>query len=176
MKVLEDKIGIVKALMTTIHAYTADQNLIDGSHKGDMRRARAAALNMVPTATGAAKAVGKVMPSIKGKFDGLAIRVPVACGSISDIVFIAKRKTSIEEVNKILEEAAKTTHKGIIEASHEPLVSSDIVGNPASCIVDLEFTKVVEGDLVKILAWYDNEWGYSMRLVEQAVEVGKRIK
>lgn len=176
MKVLEEKIGIAKALMTTIHAYTADQNLIDGTHKSDFRRARAAALNIIPTETGAARAAAKVIPSLKGKFDGLAMRVPVACGSLSDIVFLAKRATSKEEINTLLKEAAKTTHQGIIEVSEEPLVSSDIIANPASCIVDLSLTNVIADDLVKVVAWYDNEWGYSVRLVEQAIEVGERIK
>lgn len=176
MKVLEEKIGIAKALMTTIHAYTADQNLIDGTHKKDFRRARAAALNIIPTETGAARAAGKVIPSLAGKFDGLAMRVPVACGSLSDVVFLAKRATSVEEINAILKEAAQATHQDIIEVSEEPLVSSDVIGNSASCVVDLSLTNVIDGDLVKIVAWYDNEWGYSVRLVEQAIEVGKRIK
>lgn len=174
MKILVDTIGVKKAVMTTVHAYTADQNLVDGSHKNDFRRARAAAQNIIPTTTGAARTAAKVIPSLSGVFDGYAIRVPVPTGSLSDITIVAKRNTSKEEVNSIFEKAAQTTHRGIIEASHEPLVSSDIIKNPASAIVDLSLTMVVDGDLVKVVAWYDNEWGYSSRLVEEAIRFGKK--
>lgn len=178
MKVLQEKIGVKKALMTTIHAYTAGQNLVDGTHKsGDMRRARASAQNIVPTSTGAARAVGKTMEHYKGIFDGLAIRVPVPCGSLSDITLVTEKETSKEEINKILKDAAQEAkYKGIITTTEDPIVSSDVIGNPASNIVDLALTNVLGGDLVKIIAWYDNEWGYSNRLVEQAVELAKYIK
>lgn len=159
--------GVEKAMMTTVHAYTDDQNLHDNSHK-DLRRARAAAKNIVPTSTGAAIATGEVIPELKGIFDGLAIRVPVAVGSISDMVFVTKRNTTIEEVNQVLEQEAQNPHwQGILAVSHEPLVSSDIVGRRESSIVDLESTNVVGGNLVKVVSWYDNEWGYCNRLVEQ---------
>ncbi|MFA6028008.1 MAG: type I glyceraldehyde-3-phosphate dehydrogenase [Patescibacteria group bacterium] len=178
MKVMQEVFGVKKAMMTTIHAYTADQNLVDGSHKsGDMRRARASALNIVPTSTGAARAVGKTIKHFKGIFDGLAIRVPVPCGSLSDIVFITEKETTKEEVNAALKKASEQPkYKGILTVTDEPIVSSDVVGNPASNIVDLALTNVVGGDLVKVIAWYDNEWGYSNRLVEQAVELAKYIK
>lgn len=177
MKVVDEAYGIEKALMTTIHSYTADQNLVDGSHKKDIRRARAAALNMVPTSTGAAKAVGLVVPTLKGIFDGLAIRVPVACGSLSDITMLLKKETSVEELNKLFTDAEqKAEYKGIITTTTDPIVSSDVVGNPASTVIDLPLTKVMGGNLVKVIAWYDNEWGYSNRLVEQAIEIGKEIK
>jgi len=177
MKVIDEVYGIDKALMTTIHSYTADQNLVDGAHKKDIRRARAAALNMVPTSTGAAKAVGLVVPTMKGIFDGLAIRVPVPCGSLSDITIVLKKNTTKEELNNVFINAEqKPEYKGIITTTTDPIVSSDVVGNPASTIVDLALTKVIGGNLVKIIAWYDNEWGYSNRLVEQALEVGREIK
>lgn len=170
IKVLNESLGIEKALLNTIHAYTDDQNLQDNSHK-DLRRARAAALNIVPTSTGAAKAVGTIYPDVKGKFDGVAIRVPVKTGSLSDIVFISKRDTTIEEVNQILFDASQSpAFSGIIATTSEPIVSSDIVGRNESNIVDLGLTNVVEGNLVRVVAWYDNEWGYCNRLVEQAVK------
>ncbi len=170
IKVLNEKLGIQKALLNTIHAYTDDQNLQDNSHK-DLRRARAAAINIVPTSTGAAKAVGTIYPAVKGKFDGVAIRVPVKTGSLSDIVFVSNRPTTIEEVNEILFAASQSPEfSGIIATTDEPIVSSDIVGRSDSCIVDLGLTNVVEGDLVRVVAWYDNEWGYCNRLVEQAVK------
>lgn len=178
MKVLQEAFGVKKAMMTTIHAYTADQNLVDGSHKsGDMRRARASAENIVPTSTGAARAVGKTMKHFKGIFDGLAIRVPVPCGSLSDITMIVNKETTKEAVNAALKKAAgEDQYKGILTVTDEPIVSKDIVGNPASNIVDLALTNVIGGDMVKIIAWYDNEWGYSNRLIEQAVELAKYIK
>lgn len=168
MKILEDNFGIEKSLMTTIHSYTADQNLVDGPHK-DWRRARAAGVNIVPTTTGAAKAAYKTIPSLEGKFDGLAIRVPTPVVSLSDITAVLKKKTDIEELNRVFIEASEKEYQGILVTSDEPLVSTDLIQNPASSIVDLSLTQVIKGDLVKIVAWYDNEWGYSNRLVELAL-------
>jgi glyceraldehyde 3-phosphate dehydrogenase len=173
--VIKENFGIKKAIMTTVHAYTADQNLVDGPHK-DFRRARAAALNMIPTTTGAAIATTETIPSLKNKFDGLAVRVPTPVGSLCDTVYVLNKKTTVEAVNRAFIKAAKGKMKGIIEASSQELVSSDIVGNPYSAIVDLPSTKVVDGDLLKVIAWYDNEWGYSNRLVELANYLGKFIK
>src|SRR3990167_4816204 len=170
--VMNNKFGILKAAMTTIHAYTQDQNLQDGPHK-DLRRARAAAANMVPTSTGAAKATTEAIPALKGLFDGVAIRVPVIVGSISDITFLLKKKVTVEEVNDALKQAAEGELKNIMAVTDEPIVSSDIVGRSESAIVDLGLTQVVDGDLVKVFAWYDNEFGYSNRLVEQVIMVGK---
>lgn len=176
MKVMKDTFGVEKALMTTIHGYTADQNLVDGTHKSDMRRARAAALNIIPTSTGAAKAVGKTMPDYKGIFDGFALRVPVPAGSISDMTMVLNRDTTVEEVNQALTAAAESSqYKGVLAVSNEPIVSSDIVGRSESSIVDLELTMVIGGNLVKVVSWYDNEFGYANRLVDMAVEVGKRM-
>jgi glyceraldehyde 3-phosphate dehydrogenase len=172
-KALNDSVGIVKGLMTTIHAYTQDQNLQDGPHK-DPRRARAAALNMVPTSTGAAKAIGLVLPELKGKLDGFAIRVPTPTGSATDLTFQAGRETSAEEVNAAVKDAAEGPLKGYLKYSEAPLVSSDIVTDPASCIFDAPLTKV-SGDLVKVIGWYDNEWGYSNRLVDLVGLVGKSL-
>lgn len=172
MKILEDSFGVEKSLMTTIHSYTADQNLVDGPHK-DLRRARAAAINIVPTTTGAAKAVFKTIPTLEGRFDGLAIRVPTPVVSLADITVVLKKNTSIEEINKKFAEASEGEYENIILTSDEPLVSSDLVMNPASAIVDLPLTQVVKGDLVKVIAWYDNEWGYSNRLVELAQLIGQ---
>lgn len=166
MAVLCEKFGIAKAIMSTIHGYTNDQNLQDGPHK-DLRRARAAAENIVPTTTGAAIAVTKVLPELKDKFDGTAFRVPVPVVSLSDITAILKRKVTVEEVNQAFLEASQTPRfKDILAATTEPLVSSDFVGNTYSTVVDLGLTKVVDGDLVKVVAWYDNEMGYAYRLVE----------
>lgn len=169
--VINDKFGVLKAAMTTIHAYTQDQNLQDGPHK-DLRRARAAACNMVPTSTGAAKSTTEVIPALKGLFDGMSMRVPVIVGSISDITFLLKKKVTVEEVNKAFEEASEGELKGILAVTNDPIVSSDIVGRSESAIVDLGLTQVVDGDLVKVFAWYDNEWGYSNRLIEQVIHVG----
>ena len=167
--VINREFGVLKAMMTTIHSYTADQNLQDGPHK-DLRRARAAAENIVPTTTGAAISTTEVIPELKGLFDGLAIRVPTPVGSLSDITFIVKKKTTVEEVNEALFKAStEPRFKGILEYSEAPLVSRDIIGNPASAIVDSQLTKVVDGDMVKVVAWYDNEYGYSKRLIELAV-------
>ena len=171
-QIINEKFGIQKAMMTTTHAYTQDQNLQDGPHK-DLRRARAAAQNIVPTSTGAAISTTEVIPELKGKFDGVAIRVPVPVGSISDFTFLLKKKVTVEEVNKALTEAANGALKGILAVTDEPIVSSDIVGRSESAIVDLELTQVVDGDMVKVFAWYDNEFGYSNRLIEQVINVGK---
>lgn len=171
--VMHAHFGVIKAMMTTIHSYTADQNLQDGPHK-DLRRARAAAENIVPTTTGAAISTTEVIPELKGLFDGLAIRVPTPVGSLSDFTLLLKKKTTAEEINQVFREAAEQPRfKGILEVTDQPIVSSDIVGNPASSIVDLGLTKVVDGDLAKVVAWYDNEWGYSNRLVELAILVAK---
>lgn len=175
-KVIHESFHILKAIMSTVHGYTAEQSLVDGPmpplHK-DLRRGRAAALNIVPTSTGAAIAVTETLPELTGMFDGIALRVPVPAGSLSDITFVVKKKTSVEQVNKVLIAASKTKAlKGILEVSDEPLVSTDILGTTASCIVDLSMTKVVGGDLVKVLAWYDNEAGYSHRLVDMVLKVG----
>lgn len=172
--VIKEKFGIKKALMTTIHSYTADQNLVDGPHK-DWRRARAAALNIVPTTTGAAISVTETIPSLKDKFDGLAVRVPTPVASLCDTVYLLNKKTTAAAVNQAFIRAAAGKLKGIVEASEEYLVSSDIVGNPHSAIVDLQTTKVVGGDLLKVVSWYDNEWGYSNRLVELAAKMGKLL-
>ncbi|MFB9730515.1 type I glyceraldehyde-3-phosphate dehydrogenase [Ornithinimicrobium kibberense] len=172
-KVLNDEFGIVKGLMTTIHAYTADQNLQDGPHK-DLRRARAAALNIVPTKTGAAQAVALVLPELKGKFDGYALRVPTPTGSATDLTFQAGREVTVEEVNAAMQKAAEGELKGILEYTEDPIVSKDIETHPASCIFDSGLTKVI-GDQVKVVGWYDNEWGYSNRLVDLTVLVGEKL-
>ena len=173
-KAINDEFGIVKGLMTTIHAYTADQNLQDGPHK-DLRRARAAALNMVPTSTGAAKAIGLVLPELKGKLDGYAMRVPVPTGSATDLTVEVGREVSVEEVNAAVKKAAEEGPlKGYLSYSEDPIVSSDIVTDPASCIFDAPLTKVF-GNQVKVLGWYDNEWGYSNRLVDLVNFVGEGL-
>ncbi len=169
-KALNDEFGIVKGLMTTIHAYTADQNLQDNIHK-DPRRARAAAINLVPTSTGAAKAIGLVLPELKGKLDGFAIRVPVPTGSATDLTFEAGRETSVEEVNAAIKAAADGR---FLRYSEDPLVSSDIVTDPASCIFDAPLTKVI-GNQVKVIGWYDNEWGYSNRLADLITHIGATL-
>lgn len=173
--VMHAKFGVEKAMMTTIHGYTDDQKLQDGSHK-DLRRARAAAENIVPTTTGAAKATTETIPELKGLFDGMAIRVPVITGSITDFTLLTKKDTSVEEVNRAFLEAEKNPlYKGILATTTEPLVSSDIIKRDESAIVDLSLTQVVAGNLVKIFAWYDNEWGYANRLIEQVSRVGKTL-
>lgn len=172
VKILNDAMGIEKGFMTTVHAYTNDQRILDLPHK-DLRRARAAALSIVPTTTSAAKAVAEVIPELRGKLDGLALRVPVPDGSLNDFVFVARRETSIEEVNGLLRQAAEGALKGVLEYTEDPIVSADIIDNPHSSIVDGLLTKV-SGSLVKVLAWYDNEWGYSCRLVDLTKLVGKR--
>ncbi len=169
-KVLHDTCGIRKAWMTTVHAYTNDQNLLDLPHK-DLRRARAAALSIIPTTTGAAKAVAEVLPQLKGRFDGIAMRVPTANVSLVDLAALVERHTTAEEVNRALQTAAEGPLKGILAFSEVPLVSIDFRGNPHSSIVDAEYTKVMDGDFVKLLAWYDNEWGYSCRCVDLVARI-----
>ena len=172
-KVLNDAIGIERGLMTTVHAYTNDQKILDQIHK-DLRRARAAAMSMIPTTTGAARAVGEVLPELKGKLDGSAIRVPVPDGSIIDLTFTPSRDTSREEVNQILKSASESGRlKGILEYSEDPLVSIDIVHTPASSTVDSLETAVLDGKLVRVVSWYDNEWGFSNRMVDTAHAMGK---
>jgi len=172
-KVLDDLVGIEQGLMTTIHAYTQDQNLQDGPHK-DLRRARAAALNIVPTSTGAAKAIGLVLPHLKGKLDGYALRVPIPTGSATDLTATVGRETSVEEVNAAMRAAAEGPLAGILSYTEAPIVSSDIVTDPHSCIFDAGLTKVI-GNQVKIVGWYDNEWGYSNRLVDITALVASRL-
>ncbi len=176
-QVMHETFGIAKAMMTTIHSVTAEQNMVDGlppKLHPDMRRARSALINMVPTSTGAAKATTEAIPELKGKFDGLAVRVPTMDVSLSDFTFVLKKKTTVEEVNETFKKAAKSARwKGILGVSEVPLVSSDFIGNPLSSIVDLEMTRVVDGDLVNVLAWYDNEWGYSHRLMDMVEHVGR---
>ena len=173
-KVMNDAFGIEYGLMTTIHSYTNDQNLLDLPHK-DLRRARAAAINMVPTSTGAAKAIGLVIPELEGKLNGSAIRVPTPTGSITDLTVITKKKTSKEQIIKAFEKAAEGRMKGILKVEKKPLVLHDFVGDPHSCILDAELTQVIGDNFVKIFAWYDNEWGYSNRLVELAHYVGSKL-
>lgn len=163
-KVLNDNFGIVRGFMTTVHSYTADQRLVDAPHK-DLRRARAAGVNMVPTTTGAAIATTEAIPELKGKIDGIAIRVPTICGSIVDFVAILKKNVTVEQINTAMKNASKGKMKGILEYSEEPLVSTDIIGNPHSAIFDAQSTMAI-GNLVKVIAWYDNEWGYSCRMVD----------
>ena len=172
-KALDDEFGIVKGLMTTIHAYTQDQNLQDGPHS-DLRRARAAALNVVPTSTGAAKAIGLVLPQLKGKLDGYALRVPVPTGSATDLTVHVGRETTVDEVNAAVKAAAEGSMKGYLRYTEDEIVSSDIVTDPASCIFDSGLTKVI-GDQVKVVGWYDNEWGYSNRLVDLITHVGASL-
>jgi glyceraldehyde 3-phosphate dehydrogenase len=169
-KVLHEAVGIERGLMTTIHAYTADQRLQDMPHK-DRRRARAAAVNLIPTTTGAARAVGLVLPELDGKLNGLAVRAPVPTGSVVDLVFDAARETNADEVNAAVRESADGPLAGILEYTEDPIVSTDIIRNPHSSIFDAEQTMVTDGRLVKVFAWYDNEWGYSNRCVEVAAKV-----
>jgi glyceraldehyde 3-phosphate dehydrogenase len=173
VKALHECLGIARGLMTTVHAYTADQNLQDNIHK-DLRRARAAALNVVPTSTGAAKAIGVVLPELKGKLGGYAVRVPVPTGSMTDLTFVAERATSVEEVNSIMRLAAEGPLAGFLRYSTDPIVSSDIVTDPASCIFDAPLTKVI-GNTVKVVGWYDNEWGYSNRLADLTTYVARGL-
>lgn len=176
MQILEENFGIEKAMMSTIHGYTADQNLVDGSHR-DPRRGRSAGLNIVPTSTGAARVTSLVVPQLKGIFDGMAFRVPVPVGSVSDITAVLKRAVTKEEVNNVLSRAASgKRYKGILAVTSDPVVSSDIIGCSVSALVDLQLTTVLGGNMVKVVVWYDNEYGYSHRLVEQAVEVSKQLR
>ena len=175
MAILEREFGIEKSLMTTVHSYTASQRILDAPAK-DLREARSAAENIVPTTTGAAIATAKVIPSLVGKFDGLSVRVPTAVVSLSDITAVLKRNTTKEEINEVFKRAAADPfYQGILTVTEEPLVSTDFRGNSHSSIVDLELTNVVGGNLVKIVAWYDNEWGYSNRLVEIVADVAANI-
>ena len=172
-KVLHENFGIERGIMTTIHSYTGDQRILDAPHK-DLRRARAAALNMIPTKTGAAQAVALVLPELKGRFDGLAVRVPTPTGSLTDLTFIAKSEVSVEAVKAAVKAAAEGELKGVLEYTEDPIVSSDIVGNPHTSIFDATETKVI-GNLVKVLSWYDNEWGYSNALVRLTALVGSKL-
>lgn len=172
--VMEGTFGIEKAMMTTIHSYTSDQRIQDGGHK-DYRRARAAGMNIIPTSTGATKAAAKAIPALEGIFNGLSIRVPTAVGSLSDFTFLLKKETTVEEVNTELKKAAESPKwKGIMRTTTDPIVSSDIIGDSHSSIVDLSLTQVVGGNMVKIIAWYDNEWGYANRLIEETIILGKK--
>ena len=173
IQIMKESLGIKKALLNTIHGYTATQNLVDGPVKGSkVRRGRAAAENIVPSTTGAAISVALAIPELEGKFDGVAMRVPVLVGSVADITFLSARETSVEEINDIFRKAAKEPRwDGIMTVTEDPIVSSDIIGEPYGAIVDLAFTKVVDGDLVKVLSWYDNEWGYVATLVKHVVNV-----
>lgn len=176
MQILHETLGIEKAVLNTVHAYTATQSIVDGPAKKDMRKGRAAAQNMIPTSTGAAIATTKAIPDLEGLFDGIAIRVPVPAGSIADITFISKRDTSVEEVNEILKKAAgEDRWKPVFTTTEEPIVSSDIVGEKYASIADLSMTRVVGGNLVKVLAWYDNEMGYTYALIEHVVRLGSYI-
>src|SRR3989344_5008509 len=175
--ILAENPGIHKAVLSTVHGYTATQNLVDGPIRGnDFRRGRAAAQNIVPSFTGATIAVTRAIKELDGKFDGVAMRVPIATGSLADITFVSKRKTSIEEINDILKKAAKSKRwQGILAVTEEQIVSSDIIGEPYGAIVDLKFTKVIDGDLVKILSWYDNEMGYAATLVKHVLKVAESL-
>jgi len=174
--VMQNTFGIEKAMMTTVHSYTADQNLQDGPHR-DLRRARAAALNIIPTSSGATIATAKVIPELAGIFDGMAIRVPTSVGSLTDFTFIVKRDTTVEEVVKAFKDACEQPfYQGILQCIDDPIVSSDIKGNSHSAIVDTSLTKVTGGNMVKIIAWYDNEWGYSNRLAELVADTGKLLQ
>lgn len=168
LEVIDRRVGIKKAVLNTVHAYTSSQSLIDAPSKRDLRMGRSAAINLVPSSTGAANAAIKILPQLEGKFDGIAIRTPVPVGSISDITFVAARNTTVEEINNILIEESKTKrYKLVLATSNEPLVSSDIVKSSFASIVDLAMTRVVDGDLVKIMAWYDNEWGFTNQMIRE---------
>jgi glyceraldehyde 3-phosphate dehydrogenase len=172
-KVLEEEFGIVTGLMTTIHAYTNDQSILDQPHK-DLRRARAAAVSIIPSTTGAAKAISLVIPSLKGKLDGFALRVPVPTGSATDLTVVVAKETTAAEVNAAMAKAAQGSLKGYLSYTEDPIVSADIVTDPSSCIFDSGLTKVI-GNTVKVVGWYDNEWGYSNRLVDLVGYVGKKL-
>lgn len=175
--VLNESLGIEKAILNTVHGYTATQAIVDGPSKKDLREGRAAAQNIIPSSTGAAFALAKAMPEFNNLFDGISLRVPVVCGSIVDLTFISKRETSREEVNQILEKASREDRwKNLLKATYDPLVSSDILGDNHACIADLEMTKVVGGNLVKVLGWYDNEMGYAYTLLDHALKTAKTIK
>lgn len=175
IEVIGRNLGIQKAIMTTVHGYTAGQGIVDGPNK-NLRRGRAGAINIVPTSTGAAIATTKALPQYAGKFDGVALRVPVPVGSVSDVVILTEKNTTKEEVNAILTKEAEGRYKGIIRVTNDPIVSSDIIGDPHACIIDMQMTKVVDGNLLKIFAWYDNEWGYTNQMIRQAKDVAKDLK
>jgi len=175
-KVLHDSFGIVKGLMTTVHAYTNDQMVLDIVHRGDLRRARAAALNIIPTSTGAATAIHLAVPLLKGKLDGLALRVPVGTGSLVDLVCLLEKSATADAVNAAFTAAANGRMKGILEVTKDPIVSSDVRGSSASAIVDAKETTVIGGNLAKVLAWYDNEWAYSCRLAELVELIAKKSR
>lgn len=172
VEIMGRRIGIKKALMTTIHAYTSSQAIVDGPSK-KWRRGRAGAANLVPTSTGAAVATTNVLPQYKGKFDGVAVRCPVTCGSMADLVFLTERPTTVEEINKVFKEEAEGRYKGIVEYAQDEIVSSDIIMNPHASIFDPSMTQVVDGDLVKIMSWYDNEWGYTNQMVREVLRLAK---
>jgi glyceraldehyde 3-phosphate dehydrogenase len=175
VEIMGRRIGVKKAIMTTVHAYTASQAIVDGPNKR-LRRGRAAAANFIPTSTGAAIATTKALPQYKGKFDGVAVRGPVPVGSLADIVFLVERETTVDEVNRILrEEAESERYKGILGVAEDPIVSSDIIKDPRASVVDLGMTQVVDGDLVKVMSWYDNEWGYTNQMIREAVDIAKKI-
>ncbi len=175
MEILGRRIGVAKAIMTTVHAYTASQAIVDSAH-GRPRRGRAAGANLVPTSTGAAAATAKALPEYRGKFDGVAVRAPVPVGSLADIVCLTARPTTVDEVNQLFtEEAASERYRGIVGVTADPIVSSDIIADPRASVVDLGMTQVVDGDLLKVMSWYDNEWGYSSQLVREAVRIGRAI-
>ena len=174
VEVLGRRIGIKKAIMTTVHAYTASQSMVDGPSENNYRMGRAGAANIVPTTTGAAIATTKALPQYLGKFDGVAIRVPIPVGSLSDLTFVMERPVTVEEVNAIFEEEAKTSrYKNILSTTTEPIVSSDIVKSPYASTVDLNMTRVVDGDLLKVMTWYDNEWGFTNQMIRQILEIGR---
>jgi glyceraldehyde 3-phosphate dehydrogenase (phosphorylating) len=174
IEVIGRRLGFHKAVMTTVHAYTSSQSVVDGPSR-HLRRGRAAGANLVPTTTGAALATTRALPQYAGRFDGIAVRAPIPVGSLADITLLASRKTSVDEVNQILTEESETErYAGVLGVSHDPLVSSDIIGDPRASIVDLELTKVVDGDLVKVLSWYDNEWGYANQMVHEARSMANR--
>ncbi|MGD0216978.1 MAG: type I glyceraldehyde-3-phosphate dehydrogenase [Desulfobaccales bacterium] len=173
LEVMGRRVGVKKAIMTTIHAYTSSQAIVDAPHK-NFRRGRAGAANLVPTSTGAAKAATNTLPQFKGKFDGVAVRCPVPVGSLADLVFVTERATTVEEINAIFkEEAASERYRGILEYALDPIVSSDIIANPHASIFDPSMTQVVDGDLVKIMSWYDNEWGYTNQMIREALRLTK---
>jgi glyceraldehyde 3-phosphate dehydrogenase len=174
VEVMGRRIGVKKAIMTTVHAYTSSQGIVDGPSK-KWRRGRSGAANFVPTTTGAAKATTKILPQYEGKFDGVAVRGPVPVGSLADIVFLTERDTTVEEVNAFFkEEAMSDRYRDVLGVSEDPIVSSDVIKDPRASIVDLTMTQVVDGDLVKVMSWYDNEWGYSMQMVKEAVNIAKQ--
>ena len=173
LEVMGRRVGVKKAIMTTIHAYTSSQAIVDAPHK-NFRRGRAGAANLVPTSTGAAKAATNTLPQFKGKFDGVAVRCPVPVGSLADLVFVTERATTVEEINAIFkEEAASERYRGILEYALDPIVSSDIIANPHASIFDPSMTQVVDGDLVKVMSWYDNEWGYTNQMIREALRLTK---